>query len=79
MSFSSGGVIRNPRPTYLEPNGYDVRTTELNNALSSTTIEVLQLQKNWLNRSVIPSDLEDLQAFLFTSEDDMVDRDLSIS
>lgn len=50
---------------------------ELNNALSSTSIEALQLQKSWLNRSAVPSELADLQALLLTSEDEMVDRDLS--
>lgn len=40
------------------------------NALSSDTIEALQLQKNWLNRSVVPSELADLQNFLSNPEAD---------
>ena len=34
------------------------------NALSCNTIEVLQLQKDWLNRGVVQSELADLQDFL---------------
>ena len=45
------------------------------NALSSATIEALQLQKNRLNRRVVLSELADLHAFLLISKDEIVDRD----
>ena len=34
--------------------------TSYRNTLSNDAIEALQLQKNWLNRSIVPSELEDL-------------------